>query len=35
MQHMTRTTANMRDDMSVMNNNISRPMRFINWFMPW
>ena len=35
MQHMTMSTANMRDDMSVMNRNISRPMRFINWFMPW
>jgi uncharacterized protein YoxC len=34
-QHMTMTTANMRDDMSHMNRNITRPMRFINWFMPW
>mgnify|MGYP003573645841 CR=1 FL=1 len=32
---MTFTTANMRDDMSVMNRNISRPMNFMNWFMPW
>jgi methyl-accepting chemotaxis protein len=35
MQHMTLTTATMRDDMSIMNRNISRPMSFFNWFMPW
>lgn len=35
MQNMTLTTATMRDDMSVMNRNISRPMSFMNWFMPW
>ncbi|MGE5153572.1 MAG: hypothetical protein ACM3ST_06095 [Bdellovibrio bacteriovorus] len=34
-QGMTFTTANMRDDMSIMNRNISRPMSFMNWFMPW
>ena len=32
---MTFSTANMRDDMSVMNRSISRPMTFVNWFMPW
>jgi|APFre7841882724_1041349.scaffolds.fasta_scaffold104402_2 methyl-accepting chemotaxis protein len=32
---MTFTTANMRDDMSIMNRNISRPMSFFNSFMPW
>jgi len=35
MQNMTLTTATMRDDMSVMNRSISRPMSFMNWFMPW
>lgn len=35
MQTMTSSTASMRDDMSVMNQSISRPMRFMNWFMPW
>lgn len=34
-QSMTFTTSNMRDDMAVMNRSISRPMRFMNWFMPW
>jgi methyl-accepting chemotaxis protein len=34
-QGMTFTTANMRDDMSIMNRSISRPMSFMNWFMPW
>jgi methyl-accepting chemotaxis protein len=34
-QGMTFTTSNMRDDMSIMNRNISRPMSFMNWFMPW
>jgi hypothetical protein len=34
-QSMTFTTANMRDDMAVMNRSISRPMNFMNWFMPW
>ena len=35
LQHMTLTTATMRDDMNVMNRNISRPMSFFNAFMPW
>ena len=35
MQHMTLTTATMRNDMSIMNRNISRPMSFFNSFMPW
>jgi methyl-accepting chemotaxis protein len=34
-QSMTFTTAHMGTDMSVMNRNISRPMNFVNWFMPW
>lgn len=34
-QHMTLTTATMRDDMSIMNRSISRPMSFFNSFMPW
>lgn len=34
-QHMTMSTSNIRDDMSTMNHNIDRPMRFMNWFMPW
>jgi len=34
-QSMTYSTAHMRDDMSVMNRSISRPMNFMNWFMPW
>jgi len=25
----------MRDDMGNMSRNISRPMQFMNWFMPW
>jgi methyl-accepting chemotaxis protein len=32
---MTYTTANMRDDMAIMNRSISRPMSFMNGFMPW
>lgn len=35
MQSMTFTTANMRDDLGVMNRSISRPMNFMNTFMPW
>ena len=35
MQSMTYTTATMRDDLGVMNRNISRPMHFMNSFMPW
>lgn len=34
-QTMTVSTAAMRDDMSVMNQSISRPMQFMNRFMPW
>ena len=34
-QTMTHSTAAMRDDMSVMNQSISRPMQFMNRFMPW
>jgi methyl-accepting chemotaxis protein len=35
LQSMTFTTANMRDDLGVMNRNIGRPMHFMNSFMPW
>ena len=35
MQSMTMATHRMRDDMSLMNRNISRPMSFMNSFMPW
>jgi len=35
MQSMTFTTATMRDDLGVMNRSISRPMHFMNTFMPW
>ncbi|KXX63459.1 hypothetical protein [Marichromatium gracile] len=35
MQHMTYSTSSMRNDMAVMNQSISRPMQFMNWFMPW
>lgn len=34
-QSMTFTTAHMRDDMAVMNRSISRPMTFMNRFLPW
>ncbi len=34
-QSMTFTTSHMRDDMAVINRSISRPMSFMNWFMPW
>jgi methyl-accepting chemotaxis protein len=34
-QSMTFSMAVMRDDMSVMNRNVSRPMHFMNSFMPW
>jgi len=34
-QGMTLTTSTMRDDMGNMSRNISRPMQFMNWFMPW
>jgi len=32
---MTYTTASMSGDMAIMNRNISRPMSFMNWAMPW
>lgn len=35
MQSMTLSTASMRQDMSVMNQSVSRPLQFMNWFMPW
>jgi len=35
MRVMTQSTASMGQDMAVMNQSISRPMRFMNWFMPW
>jgi methyl-accepting chemotaxis protein len=35
MQAMTYSMHNVRHDMSVMNRNISRPMSFMNTFMPW
>ncbi|PLY13338.1 MAG: hypothetical protein C0631_14400 [Sedimenticola sp.] len=35
MQSMTLATHRMRDDMSLMNHSISRPMSFMNSFMPW
>jgi methyl-accepting chemotaxis protein len=34
-QSMTSTTGHMRDDMEVMNRNISRPFSFMNSLMPW
>jgi methyl-accepting chemotaxis protein len=34
-QSMTFTTAHMGTDMSLMNRNIGRPMRFMNYFIPW
>ena len=34
-QNMTLSTSSMRQDMAVMNQSISRPMQFMNWFMPW
>lgn len=34
-QTMAYTTSHMSGDMAVMNRNISRPMNFMNWFMPW
>ncbi len=35
MREMVLNTAVIRDDMSVMNRNIGRPMNFMNSFMPW
>ena len=34
-QAMNFSTASMRDDFSVLNRNVSRPMHFMNSFMPW
>ena len=34
-QSLNFSTASMRDDMSIMNRNVSRPMHFMNSFMPW
>ena len=35
MRVMTQSTAAMGRDMAVMNQSISRPMQFMNGFMPW
>ncbi len=35
MQIMTLSTSSMHRDMAVMNQSISRPMQFMNGFMPW
>jgi hypothetical protein len=35
MQSMTLATTSMRNDLAVMNQNISRPMNFMNSVMPW
>ncbi|MBK1641219.1 hypothetical protein CKO12_04885 [Chromatium okenii] len=35
MQSMTLATTSMRNDLAVMNQNISRPMNFMNNMMPW
>lgn len=35
MQSMTLSMSSMRGDMGVMNQSISRPMQFMNGFMPW
>jgi len=35
MRGMNRSMNQMRYDMSVMNNSVSRPMSFMNTFMPW
>ncbi|MCB1831621.1 MAG: hypothetical protein H6964_04590 [Chromatiaceae bacterium] len=32
---ITHTTYNMRNDMANINQNVSRPMSFLNTFMPW
>jgi len=34
-QSITFSTNNMRNDMASMNKNVSRPMSFMNTFMPW
>ena len=35
MRHMSASMGQMRYDLSIMNNSISRPMSFMNSFMPW
>ncbi len=35
MRHMSMSMGQMRHDISVMNNSVSRPMSFMNTFMPW
>jgi len=35
MRHMSMSVGQMRYDLSIMNNSISRPMSFMNTFMPW
>jgi len=35
MRTMTMSIGRMTHDMSIMNNNVSRPMKFMNDFMPW
>jgi len=35
MRHMSMSMGQMRYDLSVMNNSVSRPMQFMNTFMPW
>lgn len=35
MRHMSVSMGQMRYDLSVMNNSVSRPMQFMNTFMPW
>ena len=35
MRHMSASMGQMRYDLSVMNNSVSRPMQFMNTFMPW
>ena len=35
MRHMSASMGQMRYDLAVMNNSVSRPMQFMNTFMPW
>jgi len=35
MRHMSMSMGQMRYDLSIMNNSVSRPMQFMNTFMPW
>ena len=35
MRNMSASMGQMRHDISVMNNSVSRPMQFMNTFMPW